>query len=378
MSLKSLSYTEFDNNPRHWKLESCDFTQINLIVGRNATGKTRLMNVINNLCKILSVRTTEVYLSGTYQTEIVLSGKTYALCLEFASGHVIKELLEVDGNQRLIRNADGKGKIYYDQEKKFIEFQVPPTTIAIQQRRDELQHPFVVELSNWAGGCQAYLFGSSLGKDRVVGLAELQALVAKQESPSDTENLIGTYLKAFDQYGEPFDKAIIRDMGQLGYELTDVGTDDMRQFPFNQSKLPEPVIGMFVREKDRDAMLPQVFMSQGMFRALALVIHINVASFGGQRTLVLVDDIGEGLDFERSASLIDVLTHHAKESGLQIIMTTNDRFVMNRVPLEYWSLLRRTGSTVHAYTERNSPDEFTEFKYMGLSNFDLFTSETFQ
>ena len=101
MSLKSLSYTEFDNNPRHWKLESCDFTQINLIVGRNATGKTRLMNVINNLCKILSVRTTEVYLSGTYQTEIVLSGKTYALCLEFASGHVIKELLEVDGNQRL-------------------------------------------------------------------------------------------------------------------------------------------------------------------------------------------------------------------------------------------------------------------------------------
>jgi len=115
-----------------------------------------------------------------------------------------------------------------------------------------------------------------------------------------------------------------------------------------------------------------------MFRALALVIHINVASFGKQRTLVLVDDIGEGLDFERSASLIDVLTRHAKETDLQIIMTTNDRFVMNRVPLEYWSLLRRTGATVHAYTERNCPKEFAEFKYMGLSNFDFFTSATFQ
>jgi len=377
MSLKSISYTEFENDPQHWKLDQCDFSQINLIVGRNATGKTRLMNVINSLSKILSARTTEVFTSGTFHAEIVLSGKTYALCLEFASGQVIKELLEVDGKQRLTRNADGKGKIYYAKEDKFIEFQVPPTTVAIQQRRDELQHPFIVELSNWAGGCQAYLFGSSLGKDRVVGLASLELLLEKQEGTGNIESPISTYTKAFNQYGESFDKAIIRDMGQLGYNLTEVGMDDMRQFPL-QLNLPEPIFGMFVREKDRDAKLPQMFMSQGMFRALALVIHINVASFGKQLTLVLVDDIGEGLDFERSASLIDVLTRHAKESGLQIIMTTNDRFVMNRVPLEHWSLLRRTGSTIHAYTERNSPNEFTEFKYMGLSNFDFFTSETFQ
>ena len=254
---------------------------------------------------------------------------------------------------------------------------VPPTTIAIQQRRDELQHPFVVELSNWAGGCQAYFFGSSLGKQRLIGIQDFEALLEKQESPSNTEDLIGSYVKAFTHYDKLFDEAIIRDMKCLGYEITDVGTDDMRQFPL-PIKLPEPLVGMFVTEKDREAKLPQMLMSQGMFRALALVIHINVASFGKQRTLVLVDDIGEGLDFERSASLIDVLTHHAKDSGLQIIMTTNDRFVMNRVPLEYWSLLRRTGSTIHAYTERNSPNEFTEFKYMGLSNFDFFTSETFQ
>jgi len=51
MSLKSISYTEFENDPQHWKLDQCDFSQINLIVGRNATGKTRLMNVINSLSK---------------------------------------------------------------------------------------------------------------------------------------------------------------------------------------------------------------------------------------------------------------------------------------------------------------------------------------
>jgi AAA15 family ATPase/GTPase len=35
-------------------LEDSDFAQINLVVGRNATGKTRLINVLGGVCKILS------------------------------------------------------------------------------------------------------------------------------------------------------------------------------------------------------------------------------------------------------------------------------------------------------------------------------------
>lgn len=374
MSLKSVTYTEYENDSRHWKLEKCDFSQINLIVGRNATGKTRLMNVINGLCKLLSAQKSEVFESGTYEVEIVLSGKAYILELEFANGQVIRESLEVDGEKRLVRNASGQGRIYYEKQQAYIEFQVPPNVIAIQQRRDELQHSFVVALAEWAEGCQAYFFGSPFGKDRLIGLSSLQALAARPDKFGESDDLVRIYARAFDLYGQPFDDAIKLDMKSLGYELTDVGADDMRKLT-PQLALPEPIIGMFVVEKDREAKLPQMNMSQGMFRALALVIHINVASFGKQHTLVLVDDIGEGLDFERSTNLIDLLIRHARETGLQVIMTSNDRFVMNRVPLEYWCLLRRSGSTVRNFTERNSPHKFEEFKFMGLSNFDFFSSE---
>lgn len=377
MSLKSLTYTEFLNAPPEWTLEKCDFSQINLVVGRNATGKTRLINVINGLCMILNGKQSIPFQSGTYKVEIVLSGKTYILSIEFADGYVVKEWLDVDGVRRLTRGPDGKGNIYYEQEKKSIKFEVPKTAIAIQLRQDALQHPFVVELSKWAMGCQAYFFGSALGKDTVVRLTDLQLAGGQPQRPGEAEDLVRIYAAAYQKYKKRFDTAVLRDMKSLGYDLTDVGSDDMRRH-IPGLKVAEPLLGIFVTERDRNVPLPQMQMSQGMFRALALVIHINAASFSKQRTLVLIDDIGEGLDYERSASLIDVVTRHATKTGLQLIMTSNDRFVMNRVPLEHWSLLRRTGTVVRAYTQRNSAKEFEEFKYMGLSNFDLLTSEIFQ
>lgn len=377
MPLKSLSYLEYEGEPRFWRLDGCDFTQINLIVGRNSTGKTRLINVIGGLCKLLTAQHTSVFDSGTYEAEIVFEDHLYSLYFEFRKGKVIKERLDVDGVTYLTRGEDGRGKILYAQLAQFVDFQVPSTVIAIQQRQDELQHPYIVKLAKWAVGCKTYSFGSSLGRDVLVSVATLQSAINREGKASDNDDLVTIYSRAFGKHGDNFDKALIRDMKTLGYPLLDVGADDVRALSPGLL-LPEPVFGMFVVEEGRAAKLPQMQMSQGMFRALALVVHMNVASFDRQRSLVLVDDIGEGLDYERSAGLIDLLIRHAKESEMQLIMTSNDRFVMNRVPLEHWMLLRRTGPNVRAYTERNSPTQFAEFKFMGLSNFDLFASELFQ
>jgi hypothetical protein len=88
-------------------------------------------------------------------------------------------------------------------------------------------------------------------------------------------------------------------------------------------------------------------------------------------TCILIDDIGEGLDFDRSCRLIDLLRKKAKESNIQLILSTNDRFVMNRVPLEEWSVLQRRGSHVRVRNYENSRELFEEFKFTGLSNFSL-------
>ena len=92
----------------------------------------------------------------------------------------------------------------------------------------------------------------------------------------------------------------------------------------------------------------------------------------------MIDDIGEGLDFERSSSLIRLLIKKASSSKFQLIMTTNDRFVMNNMPIKYWTILDRVGSECLVYNYRNSRKLFNEFELTGLNNFDLFSSNLFK
>ena len=89
----------------------------------------------------------------------------------------------------------------------------------------------------------------------------------------------------------------------------------------------------------------------------------------------MIDDIGEGLDYERSKSLIDLIIEKVKNSSVQVIMTTNDRFIMNKIPLKYWSVIQRVPKKALFYNYRNSKATFDEFEYTGLSNFDFLATE---
>jgi AAA15 family ATPase/GTPase len=114
-----------------------------------------------------------------------------------------------------------------------------------------------------------------------------------------------------------------------------------------------------------------------MFRALSLLIQLNYTLMIRLPVCVLIDDIGEGLDFYRARALINLLIKKVENTPVQLIMTTNDRFVMNGVPLKYWSIIERSGGKCKVYNYKNSRTSFDEFDFTGLSNFDFFTSKSF-
>ena len=107
--------------------------------------------------------------------------------------------------------------------------------------------------------------------------------------------------------------------------------------------VPTEVLAVGVRERGVNGVIDQREMSQGMFRALSILIQVNYSQLAHRANCILIDDIGEGLDFDRSARLIELLRDKAKESSFQLIMSTNDQFVMNHVPLEEWSVLAAQG-----------------------------------
>jgi hypothetical protein len=56
-------------------------------------------------------------------------------------------------------------------------------------------------------------------------------------------------------------------------------------------------------------------------------------------------------------------------------MSTNDRFVMNNVPLEYWQVIQRDGGKCKIFNYKNSKEKFDDFEYTGLNNFDFLATD---
>lgn len=162
-------------------------------------------------------------------------------------------------------------------------------------------------------------------------------------------------------------------MTKVGFNLDNITVGSPISITFQN--LLEPPEGILVKEGDLKGTTDQNSISQGMFRALSLIIQLNYSLLASVPSCILIDDIGEGLDYERASALIKLLIDKAKKSCVQLIMSTNDRFVMNNVPLEYWSIMRRFPNESKIYNYKNSRKQFDDFELTGLNNFDFFTSD---
>jgi AAA15 family ATPase/GTPase len=376
MSLDKYTYKEYQQKVNHWEIIDVTFTNFNLIVGKNSSGKSRLLKTISALGNILSGRRTTPFDDCEWVVELTIDKKKFVYEVKFKNDAVFMEKLTVQSQVLLIRNEDGTGEIRYEKLGTNVEFKLPGDVLVAASRRDEVQHPFLIQLTQWAENVVLYEFGSEFGRSQAMPLHEVEAIANNKSLVVDDINLVvKAYASAYTQYQEKFDKAIITDMKTLGYNIVDVGADNLQSLI---AGFPVALLTMYTVEKDLNFRNPQTQMSQGMWRALALVIHLNICTFSKYKELILIDDIGEGLDFSRSTAVVDLLVKKAKKNSFQLITTSNDRFVMNNMPLEYWSVIKRKKGTVKVFNKENSPKIFERFKYLGLNNFDFFASNFFE
>lgn len=366
MRLSNVKYTEFEGSPQEWQLEGLSLGIANLLVGKNASGKSRTLNIISALARQLA-KNEPLRLSGDYDLEFISDGKIIRYQLKYEEEQVIEERFSIDGRVLLNRRSGGEGVIWADEIGKEIRFQTPTSELAAVARRDAIQHKFLEPLYSWGSSLRHYYFGTSLGKGY---LAVLMEKGGEKIDEWDPNVVVALYKRAEKEFKEEFSQALVRDMQQLDYDVEELGVKPLVSIRVS-SGLPGELVGLYVKEKELPGITDQHSMSQGMFRALALLVHVNYSQMAGKSTCILVDDIGEGLDFDRSCRLIDLLRAKARTSNTQIILSTNDRFVMNRVPLEEWSVVQRKGNHVRVLNYANSRDIFEEFKFTGLSNFSF-------
>lgn len=367
MRLVSLTYRQWGGTPREWRVDNVLFGPINLLVGPNASGKTRILNVISGLANLVSGDQKVTISSGSWEVTFESDENWFEYILQVADGKVVKEVFRDKKTTYLNRSNGGEGQIWAEKLKQLIDIQVPQDELAAVTRRDSIQHPFFESLNHWGNTLYHYQFGGSLGKDF---MALVDPSVKREVNPRDSMQVIGKYREGEKTFGEEFKESIKQDMAQIGYPIDNLGTAVPTSI---RVQGPQP-IALFVKELGLGDVTDQVDMSQGMFRAFSIIIQVNYSAMTRKPSCILIDDIGEGLDFERSCSLIKLLMRKVEDAQVQLIMSTNDRFVMNTVPLETWTVLRRTGPKIQIYNYKNSKERFDQFKFTGMNNFDFFAS----
>jgi len=359
--------------PAEWTLEKFELEKINLLVGKNASGKSRTINILFGLSLMLSIGGKLKYKTGDYSMVFDENGKKVEYNLKYDDSIVVKEVFKFDSVEKMTRNSDGTGKIQAEDAKLLMNFKVPNDEIAAAIKRDSIQHPFFDKLYEWGENTFKYDFGGTMGKDHFMAFKKTRD---KKENinPKDPNNVVAKLHEGIKIHNDIFKEQIITDFNEIGYRIKDIAIEPPKMATVT-GPVELEVLCLNVKEEDLSVATDQYEMSQGMFRALSLLIHLNYSILQNDQSCIMIDDIGEGLDYERASKLIKLLIQKAESNNIQLIMSTNDRFIMNEVPLKYWAIIDREGSTVKIHNQKNSKEMFEDFEITGLNNFDLFSSD---
>jgi AAA15 family ATPase/GTPase len=374
MILKAIKYCRNKADKNEWTIrghpidnEWLDFNQINLIVGKNASGKTKTIQIIREMADLLAGDTKLsqlIYDTSTYELMFEDGNDKIEYFLDFKNGRVIQEMLKINEQEKLNRL---KGELFYEEIGQKLSFETDEDSLALS-RRNSKQHPFFENLYLWGKNLSHYQFGDKLGKK--VAIKDINRIKEDDDVDlKDGDDVIGIFVKGEKRFHNQFIDSVINDMNRLGYPLDKITVNALKRLPFG--------FGLSVQETELKDFTDQMEMSQGMFRALSLLIQLNYSLLAQIPSCILIDDIGEGLDYERSKALIDLIIEKVKGSSVQVIMTTNDQFVMDKLPLEYWSVIRRLENKSIFYNYKNAKQTFDDFVFTGLNNFDFYASEFF-
>lgn len=374
MIIKGFKYTRYPNKPREWQIVGKDsnandayayFDNLNLLIGKNASGKSRTLDAIRELANLISgkklVKDT-TYHTQSYDFLFTDSGDEYRYVLTFEEKEIKEEYLYINGEVVLDRQdkcisfANNRVDVSpnYDSEKLLIN----------QKNGSEF---YFKELVHWGYSLREFMFSDQLEKNKYVEDIDLCSLrKEKDNSIEDIGIIIPIFHRAREEYGQKFEDEILECMNELGYRLTDIDIKKHKK-------------GYCINvEEDGKYLVSQQEMSQGMFRALALFVILITARWNKLSVCILVDDIGEGLDHERSKTFVDLVIRKTFNTDIQYFMSTNDRYIMNQINLKYWTVIERKGAKSVFYNMFNSQSIFEDFKYTGLNNFDFFTTDFYR
>jgi len=340
MLIKSFEYDSYI-----WTLDTIYLNLLNLIVGENAVGKSKSLKALVEVAK---------FIKGSFSTDLNIvhkcrivfqdsNGKELIYSYHGSIEEILEESLIFDGDVVISRNQH-QSKI----KKDFVN--PPKNKLVIQSQRDTNKYPEFELVMSWAEHTRGFSF-SDLSSSKPYNIPSMF---------SDEMDFSELFMKL----DEGKRKFVKDKMCELGYKVKAIDPQKIDKFNF-----------VTLKEEDVSVPLFSSSMSNGMLRVFYIFTYMAyIADAEGAKTF-LVDDLGEGLDYSRSSKLSKIMFNYCKENDIQLIVTSNDSFLMNAIDLSNWIILRRKGNKVTTYCQITHPEMFNKFRRMGLNNFDMLSTD---
>lgn len=339
-------------NFEDWVTDEIYFQKLNLVVGKNAAGKSRVVTAPTAFADMITQYQKYIYW-GNWNFTFIKEDKTLlSYIINKDADETVTEQVFLDKQFVLNRSAETT-RLFSYVKNDFETITPPDDKLVLHIRRDKEEYPYLEDLVLWAEQTHFFKFGqihttSFLGDD-----GKEERLVTVDDIPALIETL-----------DDSLKNMVIEDFNTLGYHIEDMYT--VRE---------SGKAVLYIKERNLKYRLKQNRLSQGMFRAFALIVFIHYLLAKSDTKTIIVDDLGEGLDYERATKLGELIFRRLEQCDIQFIASSNDSFLMDVVNIRYWNILVRKMNRVSVYNYQNSQDKFDNFRYSGLSNFDLFSSD---
>lgn len=369
MKIKALKYSRYPNTNKEWYIVGKDnknnedyvyFDSLNLLVSKNAGGKTRTLDVIRELSEFLDG--TRSVLDSTYSSQIfdfIFEDKNieYSYLLEITDRKV--------SNERLVIDKD----LIFDRKKNYFQKGIVSKDLSDNQlilNNQSVNKEKFSDILFWSRSVKTFFSNHWIDLNENVdslNINEIDIDLVNVDTPSF---VIPIFAYGFKEFGKDYVDHILSYMNRLDYDLTDI-----------ELKKGKRGYRIYVEEGGK-YYVEQSRLSLRMFRALSLLIVLVLVKKKHLPMCILIDDLGDGFDLDNAKNFMDILSQVSYNSSIQFFATSTNRFVLNNVHLKNWSVIDRVGSKSIFYNMHNSKENFEDFKYTSLNNADFFTTQFYK
>lgn len=353
LNLKTLTIVEYRDNSLDVEISKLNLKEFNLLISDNAQGKTRLFNTIKYMKSLVSGSPRNIFTTFNGVFSFIDSNSNnnieYILGIFPSEGkNNYEEIIKVDGNE--ILNSKKKILINEKSGKKVESIFIPKNIPAIAAISEE---EFIT--INQINSFFSKIVSISSNRSREIDLNP-DAVIPNEFGSNMSSVLYNWYNSHPELYNEV--------IGEFKNNF-----DFIEEVIFTEEKIGGISTRLLsLKEKGIDRNIRLIDWSDGLIRTLHLLMLAKVQyesnSSNSIPSLILIDEIENGLDFKTLRNIVNYFFDHRDDS--QIIITSHSPLVCELIHPKYWQIVKRKGPVINylspADLENDLTDALNDFK----------------